>query len=72
MAEFAGFEVKVHARNFSNKEKKVDTDIVATMARDAYRNSKEGDVFNLVAGDKDYVPAVELMASDGIKVDVVF
>ena len=72
MAEFAGFEVKVHARNFSNKEKKVDTDIVATMVRDAYKNAKKGDTFNLAAGDKDYVPAVELMVSDGIKVDVVF
>ena len=72
MAEFAGFGVKIHARNFSNKEKKVDTDMVATMVRDAYRNAKEGDTFNLAAGDKDYVPAVELMVSDGIKVDVVF
>ena len=71
-AEQAGFEVKAHSRNFSNKEKKVNVDIVATMVRDAYRNAKEGDVFNLAAGDKDYVPAVKMIISDGMKVKVTF
>ena len=71
-AEQAGFEVKTHGRNISNREKKVDTDIVTEMVRDAYRNAKEGDTFNLVAGDKDYVPAVKRLVSDGIKVDVIF
>lgn len=70
--EQAGFEVKTHGRNLSNREKKVDTDIVTEMVRDAYRNAKEGDTFNLVAGDKDYVPPVKRLVSDGIKVDVVF
>ena len=72
MAEQAGFEVKTHGRNLSNKEKKVDTDIVTEMVRDAYKNANVGDTFNLVAGDKDYVPPVERLISDGMKVDVIF
>lgn len=72
IAEKAGFEVKVHSRNLSNREKKVDTDIVTEMVRDAYRNATVGDTFNLVAGDKDYVPPVERLVADGMKVDVIF
>ena len=72
LVEDAGFEVKTHNRNSSNREKKVDTDLVTEMIRDAYRNAKEGDTFNLVAGDKDYVPPVERLISDGMKVDVIF
>ena len=72
IAEKAGFEVKAHSRNFSNREKKVDTDIVTEMVRDAYRNAVVGDTFNLVAGDKDFVPPVERLVSDGMKVDVIF
>ena len=72
MAEQAGFEVVVHDRNFSNKEKKIDTGIVAAMTRDAYRNAKNGDVFTIVSGDNDYVPAVEQLRGDGFQVDVVF
>ena len=72
IAEHAGFEVKVHRRSVSNREKKVDADIVTEMVRDAYRNASGGDTFNLVAGDRDFVPAVERLVSDGIRVDVIF
>ena len=72
MAKSAGFEFIVHDRNFANKEKKIDTGIVAAMTRDAYRNAQPTDVFTIVAGDKDYVPAVEQMKADGFRVDVVF
>ena len=72
MVEHAGFEVKTHGRNVSNKEKKVDTDIVTEMVRDAYRNAAVGDTFNLVAGDEDCVPLVERLISDGMKLDVIF
>lgn len=68
----AGFEVVVHDRNFSNKEKKIDTGIVAAMTRDAYRSAKPDDVFTIVSGDNDYVPAVEQLREDGFQVDVVF
>ena len=72
VAENAGFEVKVHRRNFANREKKVDVDIVTEMVRDACRNASEGDTLNLVAGDRDFMPAVERLVLDGIRVDVIF
>lgn len=72
MAEQAGFEVIIHDRNFANKEKKIDTGIVAAMTRDAYKSAAIGDVFTIVSGDNDYVPAVEQLRSDGFQVDVVF
>lgn len=72
IAEDAGFEVIVHDRNFSNKEKKIDTGIVTAMTRDAYRNAKAGDIFTIVSGDNDYVPTVEQLRADGFQVDVVF
>ena len=73
MAKKAGFEVVVEDRNISNREKKIDTGVVAVMMRDAYRNAqKDDDVFSLVAGDSDYVPAVRQLVEDGFKVNVVF
>ena len=72
LAKKAGFEVVTHDRNYSNKEKKIDTGIVAELTRDAYRNAKEGDVFTIVSGDSDYVPAIENLTKDGFRVDVVF
>ncbi|MEN2980528.1 NYN domain-containing protein [Tistrella bauzanensis] len=72
IAEQAGFEVIVKDRNIANKEKKIDTGIVAAMMRDAYKNAKNKDVFTIVSGDNDYVPAVEQLREDGFQVDVVF
>lgn len=72
LAERAGFEVVVEDRNAANKEKKIDTGIVAALTRDAYRNADPGDVFTLVSGDGDYVPAIEQLVEDGWQVDVVF
>lgn len=72
MAKKAGFEVVTYDRNYANKEKKIDTGIVAALTRDAYRNAKKGDVFTIVAGDGDYVPAIENLRSDHFQVDVVF
>lgn len=72
IAENAGFEVVVQDRNYANKEKKIDTGIVAAMTRDAYRSAKPGDVFTIVSGDNDYVPAVEQLREDGFQIDVVF
>ena len=72
IAEQAGFEVVVHDRNVANKEKKIDTGIVAAMTRDAYKSAKIGDIFTIVSGDNDYVPAVEQLREDGFQVDVVF
>lgn len=72
-ARYAGFEPVVYDRNIVGKEKKVDTDIVATMVQDSYEILKIGDdEVTLVAGDTDYVPGVEKLVKRGIPVHVVF
>lgn len=72
-AERAGFQLVVYDRNIVGKEKKVDTDIVATMVQDSYEILKLGeDEVTLVAGDTDYVPGVEKLVARGIPVHVVF
>jgi uncharacterized LabA/DUF88 family protein len=73
IAERVGFEAVVVSRNLANKEKKIDTGIVAAMVRDAYtKANRKKDTITLVAGDSDYVPAVELLTEDGFRVEVVF
>lgn len=72
IAKRAGFEVVTHDRNVANKEKKIDTGLVAAMTRDAYKSARSGDTFTLVSGDNDYVPAVEQLREDDFQVDVVF
>jgi len=71
-ARRSGFEVIDHARNMCNKEKKIDTSIVANMINDSYSLLRKGDEITLVAGDKDYVPAIEMLLPRGISVHVVF
>jgi hypothetical protein len=72
-AERKGFEVTVYDRNVANHEKKIDTDIVATMIEDSYELLKIGeDEVTLVSGDADYVPAIEKLKKRGIPVHVVF
>lgn len=71
-AERQGFEVVVYDRNVAGKEKKIDTDIVATMMEDSYELYQRGDEITLVAGDADYVPAIEKLKTRGIPVHVVF
>lgn len=73
MARAAGFEVVVEDRNVSNKEKRIDTGIVAAMTRDAYTKvDKQNDTIVLVAGDGDYVPAIRQLVEDGFQVEVAF
>lgn len=67
-----GFEVITYDRNVANHEKKIDTDIVATMVEDSFLVYQNGDEMTLVAGDADYVPAVEKLKARGIPVHVVF
>ena len=72
-AEKNGFEVVVYDRNVANHEKKIDTDIVATMIEDSYEILTLGqDEITLVAGDSDYVPAIEKLKKRNIPVHVVF
>ncbi|EQD40774.1 protein containing DUF88, partial [mine drainage metagenome] len=73
IARKAGFEVIVEDRNVANKEKKIDTGIVAAMTRDAYTiTDKTADTITLVAGDADFVPSVRPLVEDGFNVEVVF
>lgn len=55
----AQFEVNALDRNVAGKEKAVDTGIVCEITKSLYTESAEGDVFVLVMGDKDFVPALE-------------
>jgi uncharacterized LabA/DUF88 family protein len=72
-AKKIGFEVVVHDRNFNNKEKKIDTQITAEMINDSWAKMKpETDVITLVSGDRDFVPAIEILKSRGFSVDVCF
>jgi uncharacterized LabA/DUF88 family protein len=73
MARKAGFEVITEDRNVANKEKKIDTGIVAAMTKDAYTIAdKNNDIITLVAGDADFVPSVRMLVEDGFNVEVVF
>lgn len=73
VARNAGFEVVTEDRNIANKEKKIDTGIVAAMTRDAYTVAgKENDTITLVAGDADFVPSVRMLVEDGFRVEVSF
>jgi uncharacterized LabA/DUF88 family protein len=72
-AERIGFQVIVYDRNVAGNEKKIDTDIVATMIEDSYELFTVGeDEITLVSGDSDYVPAIEKLKKRRIPVDVVF
>ncbi|MCY9822634.1 NYN domain-containing protein [Aeromonas media] len=71
-AKKGGFEVITYDRNARNTEKKVDTDIVTNMLADSYEIYQPGDEITLVAGDGDYVPAIERLKKRGIHVNVVF
>lgn len=63
----------MYDRNVRNKEKKIDTDVVATMVQDSYEIvDPKADDMTLVAGDADYVPMIEKLKARGINVHVVF
>lgn len=69
----AGHETIVFNRMEGFGEKKVDTALVAHMIKDAYtRVQRATDIITLVSGDKDFLPAVEMLIGDGFHVDVCF
>lgn len=73
MVERKGFEVFKFERSPAGKEKKVDTSIAYQLGKDAHTiiDPTHSEI-TLVAGDKDYVPAVEDLVSDGFRVTVFF
>jgi uncharacterized LabA/DUF88 family protein len=72
-AQRNGFEVVVYDRNVADHEKKIDTDIVATIIEDSYEILSVGeDEITLVASDSDYVPAIEKLKKRNIPIHIVF
>lgn len=72
-AERQGFEVVVHERSVSGREKKIDTNIATDIVYDALKAmDPKRDEITLVAGDADYVPTVEKLTGDGYRFYVVF
>ncbi len=74
LARENGFEVEVFDRSVSGREKEVDTGIVTTMIEDSFRYMQpdRGDKAVLLAGDRDYVPALKSLKKRGIGTRVVF
>ena len=71
-ATAANFAVNTEERNAANKEKRVDTNIVCDVMENLYTESSEGDIFVLVVGDGDYIPAVERIKKANRMVYVAF
>jgi len=72
-ARQGGFEVVVEDRNAQNREKKIDSGIAVRMVEDSYELiDKENDEMILVAGDRDYVPALLSIGRRGIRAIVYF
>jgi hypothetical protein len=73
MVKRKGWEHKVYDRNLQNKEKKVDVAIGYAMSKDAYtRVDRKKDVMTVVAGDKDYEPAISDLKAEGFNIEVAF
>lgn len=72
MAELQGFEPVTYDRNVANKEKKIDTDITATIMEDSFLIYEEGDNITLIAGDGDYIPLIQKLSKRGISIHVMF
>ena len=68
----AQFEVAALDRNIANKEKAIDTGIIAKIAKSLYKEASEGDTFVLVMGDKDFKPAIEAIREENCKSVVAF
>ncbi len=71
MVETKGWKVTTYEKSFG-KEKKVDVAIAYQMAKDSANIDKASSEITLVAGDKDFVPAVQDLVSDGFTVSVAF
>lgn len=73
MVETKGFEVVTYDRNAAGKEKKVDVAIASAITKDAYTKiDRKNEEIILVSGDRDYVPVIEDLKSEGFTVVVVF
>ena len=71
-AEAAGFQTNAFARSSNNKEKEVTCALVTDLVADAITLAKPGDHFFVVAGDRDYLPAIQRVRKLGFPVTVLF
>ena len=71
-AKSAGFEVELLTRNAQNREKAIDTGIVQKLDKCLYRKATEGDIFILVAGDKDFIHSIRAIREENLTARVVF
>lgn len=68
-----GFQNKIFQRSKHNKEKMVDTQLTVDLMKDIYTNlAPDSDRIIIVAGDADYVPAIEAARERGFYVKVAF
>jgi uncharacterized LabA/DUF88 family protein len=67
-----GFRPKVFQRNFKNREKKVDTQLCVDATKSMYSHHPKGRVLVLIAGDADYMPAIEVALQRGWRAEVCF
>lgn len=68
-----GFKSKIFQRSRHNKEKMVDTQLTVDLIRDIYTElDPTVDCIIIVAGDADYVPAIEAAREKGFHVKVAF
>lgn len=70
MARSSGFEVITHDRDFNNKEKAIDTEIVAQGTRAICRSPSPG-VLVLASGDRDFIPLVKIAQDEGWTAEMV-
>jgi uncharacterized LabA/DUF88 family protein len=71
-AKSAGFQLTILDRNQRNKEKGVDSSMVADIIEDMYTIATEGDIFIIMAGDADYVPVIQKLQAKNYEVHVLF
>ena len=68
-----GFQNKIFQRSKHNKEKMVDTQMTVDLIRDIYTELDPAtDCIIVVAGDADYVPAIQAARERGFNVKVAF
>lgn len=68
-----GFENKIFQRSKYNKEKMVDTQLTVDLMKDIYTTLKpDTDRIIIVAGDADFVPAIQAAREKGFYVKVAF
>lgn len=67
----AGF-VPSFVKRLQNREKGVDTALVADLISDSFTTCEVGDEVIIVAGDADYLPAINRLRGRGISVSVAF